>query len=118
MAKTILVVDDEEDIRAVLVTILEKEGYHVITANNGDECLKKVSDSVDLILLDIMMPGTPVGEVIKKITKTKILFCTVVKTTEAEKELLFNGDNIVDFIQKPFDIEDVIKKVKKNLVNQ
>jgi len=114
MAKKILVVDDEADIRSSVKTILEKEGYEIITAVNGDDCLKKLEKAKpDLILLDIMMPGTPVREVVKKIKGTKIAYLSVVRTSEAEREQLLKSTNIVDFIQKPFDIKDLIKRVKK-----
>ncbi|MBT4805603.1 response regulator [Candidatus Woesearchaeota archaeon] len=112
--KIILVVDDEADIRSSVKTILEKEGYEVITAVNGDDCLKKLEKGKpDLILLDIMMPGTPVREIVKKIKDVKISYLSVVRTSEAEKEKLLGQKNIVDFIQKPFDIKDLVKRVKK-----
>ena len=59
MTKTILVVDDEPDIRQSVKTILEVNGYGVVTAVDGDDCLQKVSEyKPDLILLDIMMPDS------------------------------------------------------------
>ena len=95
-------------------SILEKEGYKVVTAINGDDCLKKLpKQKVDLILMDIMMPGTPVRDIIPKIKGTKIAYLSVVRTSEAEKEDLMKSKNIIGFIQKPFDINDLIKKVKK-----
>ena len=112
--KTIMVVDDEPDIRESVKIILEKNGYDVVTAVNGDDCLKKLpKQKVDLILLDIMMPGTPVREVIPQIKGTKIAFLSVVRTSEAEKGDLLKSKNIVDFIQKPFDIDDLLSRVKK-----
>jgi CheY-like chemotaxis protein len=114
MSKLILVVDDEEDIRKSVKTILEKNGYEVATANSGDDALKKVSKiKPDLILLDIMMPGTPVREVVPKLKAFKIVYFSVVRVSEAEKEDLMKQSNIVGFIQKPFDLNDLIKKVKK-----
>ncbi|MBD3309625.1 response regulator [Candidatus Woesearchaeota archaeon] len=114
MAKTIMVVDDEPDILQSVETVLKKEGYEVVTAKNGDQCLEKLEkEKPDLILLDIMMPGTPVKEVIKKIKDTKIAFLTAVKTSDAEKEELMENKNIVDFIEKPFDLEELVKKVRK-----
>ena len=114
MKKTIMVVDDEADIRSTVKSILEKNGYKVVTAVNGDDCLKKLpKQRVDLILMDIMMPGTPVKEIVPKIKNTKIAYLSVVRTSEAEKEELLKSKNIVDFIQKPFDINDLLKKVKK-----
>ena len=118
MAKKIMVVDDEADIRSSVKTILEKEGYEVITAVNGDDFLKKLEKGKpDLILLDIMMPGTPVREIVKKIKDVKISYLSVVRTSEAEKEKLLGQNNIVDFIQKPFDIKDLVKRVKKIVGN-
>ena len=113
MTKKILVVDDEADNRTTVKAILEKEGYSVVTANNGDDALKKSeSDKPDLVLMDIMMPGTPVREIVPKI-KSKVAYLSVVRTSEAEKEDLLKSKNVIDFIQKPFDINDLVKKVKK-----
>jgi len=118
MTKTIMVVDDEPDIRQTVKTILEKNNYKVVTAVDGDDCLKKLpKQKVDLILLDIMMPGTPVREVVKKITNTKIAYLSVVRISEAEKEDLLKSKNIVDFILKPFDIDELLIRVK-NIVRK
>ena len=113
MVKTILVVDDEPDIRESVKLILEKEGYNVIIAVNADDCLKKVQGSkkIDLILLDIMMPGTPVREIISKIKNIKIAFLSIVRTSEAERENLLGEGTVVEFIQKPFDVKYLINKV-------
>ena len=115
--KIIMVVDDEPDNVTTVKTVLEKEGYEVITAINGDDALKKFNSArtkPDLILLDIMMPGTPVKDIVPKL-KTKIAYLSVVRTSEAEREDLMKSKNIVDFIQKPFDIKDLVKKVKEIL---
>ena len=112
-AKTIMVVDDEPDIQATVKIVLEKEGYNVVTANSADDCLDKLKTvSPSLILMDIMMPGTPVRIAVPKI-KEKVAFLSVVRTSEAERENLLKSGNIVDFIQKPFDIKDLVKRVKK-----
>ncbi len=109
-----MIVDDEPDIRQTVKTVLGKNGYKVVTAVDGDDCLKKLpKQKIDLILLDIMMQGTPIREVVKKIKNTKIAYLSVVRTSEAEKELLLDSKNIVDFIQKPFDINDLLARVKK-----
>ncbi len=111
--KTIMVVDDEQDIRTTVETVLKVAGYAVITAVSGDDCLAKLKKAKpDLILMDIMMPGTPVRQVVKQIKGIKIAYLSVVRVSEAEKEELL-GDNIVDFIQKPFDIGELLKRVKK-----
>ncbi|MDP6671292.1 MAG: response regulator [archaeon] len=114
MPKTIMIVDDEEDIRTTVKTVLEKNGYTVVSAINGDECLEKLKTvKPDLILMDIMMPGTPVKEVVPKIKDVKVAYLSVVRTSEAEKEDLMKSSNIVDFIQKPFDINKLLERIKK-----
>ena len=112
MPKKILVVDDEPDIRQSVQMILEKNGYEVITAENGDECLEKIKEKPDLILLDIMMPGTPVSEVVKQIKDIKIAFMSVVRISDARKKGLTSQENIVDFFQKPFNVLDLIDRVE------
>ena len=109
-----MVVDDEADIRETVKTVLEKEGYSVVTAVSGDDALKKASSAKpDLILMDIMMPGTPVKDIVPKLKGSKVAYLSVVRTSEAEKEDLMKAKNIVDFIQKPFDIKDLVARVKK-----
>ncbi len=113
MPKTILVVDDEPDIRQSVKQILEVNGYTVETAADGDDCLKKLNElTPDLILMDIMMPGTPVGDVVKQITDIKIAFMSVVRISDARKRGLCTQDNIVDFFQKPFNVSDLIDRVE------
>ena len=112
LMKKILVVDDEPDVRETVKIILEQKGYKVYTAADGDECIKKLNkETPDLILLDIMMPGMPIAEVVKKIEKAKIAFMSVVRISEARKKGLCKQDNVVDFIQKPFDVLDLIQRV-------
>ena len=114
MSKTILVVDDEPDIRQSVKQILQVNGYTVETAVDGDDCLQKLKElTPDLILLDIMMPGTPVKEILPKVKNIKIIYVTVVRIIEAEKQGLLGQRNIVGFIQKPFDINGLLKEVKK-----
>lgn len=122
MAKTIMVVDDEGDIRETLKVALEKHGYKVITAVNGDDCLdqlkflssKKVKGigKPDLILMDIMMPGTPVKEVVPQIKDIKISYLTVVRKLKAKEEGLLTPKNVVGFIHKPFDVDFLIEKIE------
>ena len=114
MAKTIMIVDDESDIRDTVKTVLEKNGYLVVTAVNGDDCLEKLKqEKPDLILLDIMMPGMLVRDVVKKVKGIKIAYLSVVRTSDAEKENLLRSKNVVGFIQKPFDIDELVKRVKE-----
>ena len=117
--KIILVVDDEESLRELLSAILTEEGYGVVTASDGKECLQKLEGlKPDLILLDMMMPGMSGREVCEKIRanpKTKALkvaFLTVAKFSETGKETLTKM-KVSDYITKPFDNNDLIVRVKK-----
>src|SRR5687768_2632687 len=68
MARTILVIDDERSIQQTLTGVLEDEGYKVRTASSGEEGVERArTDSPDVILLDIWMPGMDGLEALKKI---------------------------------------------------
>lgn len=111
-----MVVDDEPDVRNTVKSVLELNGYKVVSAVSGDDCLKKlksIKSKPDLVLMDIMMPGTPVREVVPKLTGLKVAYLSVVRATEAEKEDLLKSKNIVAFIQKPFNVDDLLNQVKK-----
>ncbi len=113
----ILHVDDEKDTLSVVKTILEKEGYEVVSVISGSKALKEVSiDGFDLLILDIMMPDMSGWELFSKITiikpKYKVIFLSVLDLTDEKiKELKDAG--IKEYIRKPFDINDFLNKVKK-----
>jgi len=118
MKKKIMIVDDEEGIIELLTAILEEEGYEVITAMDGKECLEKLKKvKPDLILLDMMMPGMSGREVCEKIRKNpktknlKIVFLTVARFSEMGKDVL-KKLNVLDYITKPFDNKDLIRRIK------
>jgi DNA-binding response OmpR family regulator len=118
MKKTVFVVDDEPDIRDSVRTVLEQEGYAVVTAENGPQFIEKARKSVpDLVLLDIMMPGMDTKEILDRLKqesiKVKIIFLTVVRLSEDEKNLLLRMANIVDYITKPFDLNEMLGRVRK-----
>ena len=107
----ILVVDDEEDLREILKFNLESED----TAPSAEEALKMLSETYDLILLDVMMGGMSGFRMAEKLRKdlhnaTPIIFLTA-KDTENDMLTGFNigGD---DYISKPFSIKEVSARVK------
>jgi DNA-binding response OmpR family regulator len=119
--KKIMTVDDEADIRTSIKSLLKDEGFEVESAVDGKDCLNQLKKtSVDLILLDVMMPGLTSKEIIegikknKEASKTKIIFLTVVRFAESTQKDLMKG-NVVDFIEKPFDNAELIKRIKKAL---
>ncbi|MCX6347872.1 MAG: response regulator, partial [Actinobacteria bacterium] len=90
--KKILIVDDEEEIRCLILDFLVKENFEADQASNGEEAIDKLSEkdsTFDLIILDIMMPGMDGLEVIKIIRKTSsipVIFLTT-KNEEIDKVL-------------------------------
>ena len=113
--KTVMIVDDEPDNITIVIEVLEKNNYNVISAVDADDCLKQIKSGAkpDLILMDIMMPGTPVSEIIPLINDIKIIYLTVVRISEAKKQGLLGYKNIVDYIEKPFDINELLERIKK-----
>ena len=100
----ILLVEDEESFREGLSFMLSKEGYEVITAEDGNVAISKFEQhGADLVLLDVMLPGLSGLDVCKKLrtlTKVPIIMLTA-KDTELDKVLgLEIGAD--DYITKPF----------------
>jgi len=114
-----MIVDDEEDIRISVGQILEINGYEVIVAENGQDCLKKIEQNLpDLILLDIMMPGMSGWDVAARIKDNPtwnvvpIVFLTA---KGDEMSVGMGGLASEDYIVKPFDVNDLKKRVDKVL---
>ena len=123
MGKTILLVDDNENLRTTVKYLLDEMGYNTVLANDGKDCIKKLKDlaktkTPDLILLDIMMPsmdGWDTAAEIKKNLEWKdipIIFLTAVDNPSGETFGKIIGD---DYIEKPFDIDDLKQKISKIL---
>jgi DNA-binding response OmpR family regulator len=118
--KKILVVDDEPHLVRSLTFILEKAGYIVSSASNGEEALSKISQSKpNLIFLDVMMPkknGYEVCEEIKKSPELKDIYCIILtakgQETDREQGLKAGAD---EFITKPFSPLEIVARVKKIL---
>jgi len=117
--KKIMVVDNEPDIVDLTRTVLEIGGYEVIPSYSGEECLKILDkNKIDLILLDIMMPGMSGWDVFnrikKKYSKTKIAFMSVLEISDKRKKVLLD-EGLSDYIMKPFDKESLLNKIDKIL---
>ena len=113
MSYTILIADDEAEIRDLLRLYLENEHYTILEAADGDEALRLFRDShVDLCLLDIMMPGTDGYHVLKELRRTSNLPVLMLsaKDQDADKILGLNlGAD--DYITKPFNPLEVTARV-------
>lgn len=118
--KKLLVVDDEELVRKMVCLWFEREGFSVISAENGTEGLRlAIQEKPDVVLLDIMMPGLHGFEVCKRIREQPSLAKTVIIMTSARsykpdldkaKEL---GAN--DYVVKPSDSANLLNTVNKHL---
>ena len=119
-SKKILIVDDEVDLVETVRFPLEMEGYHVLVSYNGEDALNQArKENPDLILLDLMLPkldGYKVCRLLKFDDRYKhipILMLTA-KTQERDKALgMETGAN--EYITKPFEMDDLLKKVKAYL---
>ncbi len=113
----IMLVDDDEGIRFILRIILEKEGYNVVEAESGEECLKKF-DYVrpDLIFLDITMPGINGWEVCRQIkermTNTIPISMLSAKKTEEDIKKSLEYAHADAHIKKPIDKNELLDTVK------
>lgn len=112
MAETILVVDDDPEIRTLIKRVLTREGYQVQEAEDGLAALNQIARSrPDLILTDLMMPrmrgDTLVVQVMQNLTPTP---CILMSAYHTDSPLM-----TVPFLAKPFTISDLVRLVSDSL---
>lgn len=110
---TILIVEDDADIREGIGLLLESEDFEVREAENGMKGLELLDDETSLVILDVMMPGISglkTCEEIRKVSYVPILFLTA-KSSESDKlmGLMVGGD---DYLTKPFSYAELLGRVK------
>ncbi len=110
----ILVVDDEDLIRSVIIEYLKLEGYNILEAQNGLEAISKVSDeSIDLIIMDIMMPKMDGFSAYKEISKKKNIPCIMLSARSEEFDKLTGFElGIDDYVTKPFSPKELVARVR------
>ena len=127
----ILVIDDDPDLQTAVKKVLESKSYQVIAALDGDEGLQKVVDErPDLIILDVIMPRKHGFEVCKELksdpkyyffSQIPVLMLTVYPGDRekmhlsAQEGMMMEAD---DYIQKPFDPSELLKRVEKLLARK
>ena len=112
----ILCVDDEVQNLALLSAVLMPEGYEVIEAQNGEEALKKIrTEQVDIVLLDVMMPGMDGFEVCQEIKRDKkyrnipiVMITALAAKTDRIKSIEAGAE---EFLSKPFDQTEVLARI-------
>jgi two-component system, OmpR family, response regulator len=119
MAKTILVVDDEEYIRDLIKVLLESEGFVVVEAASGKEALASLrTQKPDVILVDYYMPEMNGKELVEQIRNDpqledmKVVFLTVAQFGRQDLKDIKNL-GVIDYIQKPFENQDLIQRLKQ-----
>ncbi len=113
MPSRILVADDNAEIREILRILLSNEGYEIIEAKDGTDVLKLFDSSIDLLILDIMMPNMNGYQTCLKIRETSnvpILFLTA-KGLDSDKTLGFSS-GADDYLSKPFSYSELTARVK------
>ncbi len=105
----VLVVEDNDSIRRLVVTLLRREGYEVVEAGNGEQALQSPSEEVELLVTDFSMPGMTGVELAEKLRPAKVLFTSGCSVSELEKRG-FQADT-ASFLPKPFSPVQLREKV-------
>ena len=120
MTRKILIVDDEPNIVISLEFLMQREGFQVAVAVDGEEALQKIAEArPDLVLLDVMLPKKSCFEVCQEVRahpawkSVKIVMLTAKgRDTEAQKGLALGADA---YVTKPFSTKDLVAKVRSVL---
>ena len=116
MAKKILVADDQKELVEAMKIRFESDGYEVVEAYNGEECLEKAKKELpDLIIMDVAMPQMDGYEAVKEIkgdetTKHIPIFML---TGKDQMEDTFRMEGVQEYIIKPFEYKDLSDLIKK-----
>lgn len=118
MKNTILIIEDDTSINKMLSKLLQQNGYNTISAYSGTEGVLVHNDSVDLIILDIMLPGKNGDEIIEELKQKKevpiIISSAKVDVDSKVKALMMGAD---DYITKPFSNEELLARISVRLRN-
>lgn len=118
--KKILIVDDNYDVVATYGVVLERMGYGVEVARDGNECLEKIEeDKPDMVLFDVLLPGLSGSEVCRRIKETAqtrdvpIVAITASLAADTREKMAEVGAD--EFLLKPIDVSDLNRVIKKFL---
>ena len=115
---SVLVVDDHPGIRTGLADILEAEGFVVATASSGKEAINEhKKENYDVVLMDVRMPDISGIEVYRRIyrhsTVTRVIMMSAYPAKDLEREILLEGASVVAFLQKPLDVELMLRLIRR-----
>ena len=115
--KKVLVVEDDNGIRMAIQSILERQGYQVSSAIDGEEALKQVEDTrFDVVLLDIFLPKITGDEFLRRVREKKNLVPVVLMSAAMPEDQAlecFKQFKVVNYVSKPFRTKDLVEKVNK-----
>ena len=118
MPKRILIIEDEKDIVQLLSTRLREAQYEILFAYDGEEGLRLAQTlTPDLIIMDIKIPkmdGWSVAKALKKEDPTRKI-PIIVLSGYRQMQDLFKQEGILDYFIKPFDVEDLVRKIEMRI---
>ena len=117
MPQRILVVDDEQSIRTIVEYALKDAGFEVVTAGRGDDALAAMErDPVDLVVLDVMLPGMDGLEVCQRIRSERSVPIIMLSARGEELDKVLGLElGADDYVTKPFSPRELVSRVKANL---
>lgn len=110
--KTILIIEDDVQINDMLKVLLSKNGFETISAYSGTEGLLAFNDNVDLVLLDLMLPGKSGDEIIGEIKGKKnvpVIVSSAITDVQKKVDLFSLGAD--DYVTKPFDNDELLARI-------
>ena len=114
--KTILIIEDDKDINEMLQKVLKLNGYNIKSAYSGTEALLIHNNDIDLIILDLMLPGKSGEEIInelKNIKNVPVIVTSAINDIEKKLDLFNLGAD--DYVTKPFNNEELLARIKVHL---
>ena len=116
MNSTILIIEDDKDINEMLTRLLTNNNYNVLNAYSGTEGVLVHNDNIDLILLDLMLPGKNGEEIIRKLknkNNVPVIVMSAIQDIDKKVDLFDLGAN--DYITKPFHNDELLARIKVQL---
>ncbi len=118
--KKILIVDDNYDVVATYKVVLDRMGYGVEIARDGNECLEKIEqEKPDMVLLDVLLPGLSGSEVCRRIKDTALTkdvpVVAITASLAADTRVKMSEVGADEFLLKPIDVSDLNRVIKKFL---
>lgn len=119
-SRVVLVVDDDEAVRAVAAKVLRKVGYAVLEASGADEAMEIAGDgdhSIDLLLTDVIMPGMGGRELSERLRARQPELRVLFMSAYTEDEIILRGVRVAEvaFVPKPFTLESLASAVEQAL---